>query len=141
MEYMPLALWRHFRVHRDDFWIVTGKSDGELIKAGSWGVTGKSDIEPMLSHNQLKVSKSLQRRRPRQNRCSSSYLREKGSFSLEGKDNQQKTYDNKTGEHTSGQGPIFIQDWQANLGNKEYGPDKRVRDVGAYAQACKRRTK
>ena len=57
------------------------------------------------------------------------------------KDNQQKTYDNETGEHKSGQGPIFIQDWQVHLGNKEYGHDKWVRDVGVCAQACKRRTK
>ena len=62
-------------------------------------------------------------------------------FSLEGKDNQQKTYDNETGECTSGQGPIFIQDRQAHLGNKEYGPDKRIGDVGACAQACKGGTK
>ena len=46
----------------------------------------------------------------------SSGLREKRGFSLEGKDNQQKTYDNETGECTSGQGPIFIQDWQVHLG-------------------------
>ena len=61
MEYVPLALWRHFRVHKDDFRDVTGESDGELMKADFWGITGKSDIEPMLSHNQLKVSRSLQR--------------------------------------------------------------------------------
>ena len=73
----------------------------------------------MLSRNQLKVGESLQRQQPRRNWCRSSDLREKRSFSLEGKDNQQKTYDNETGEHTSGQGPIFIQDWQAHLGNKE----------------------
>ena len=68
-------------------------------------------------------------------------MREKRSFFLEGKDNQQKPYDNETGEHTSGQGPIFIQDWQVYLGSKEYGSDKQVGDVGACAQACKMRTK
>ena len=61
MEYVPLASWRRFRVHDDDFQDVTGKSDGELMKADFLGVTGKSDIEPMLSHNQLKVGKRLQR--------------------------------------------------------------------------------
>ena len=53
-------------------------------------------------------------------------MREKKGFSLEGKDNQQKTYDNETGECTSGQGPIFIQDWQVHLGNKEYRPGKQI---------------
>ena len=95
----------------------------------------------MLSRNQLKIGESLQRRQLRQNRCRSSDLREKKRFSLEGKDNQQKTYDNETGERTSGQGPIFIQDWQAHLGNKEYGSDKWIGDVGVCAQACKRGTK
>ena len=128
-------------MHEDDFQDVTGESDGELMKADFWGITSESDIKLMLSRNQLKVSGSLQRRRLRQNRCRSSDLREKKGFSLGGKDNQQKTYDNKTGEHTSGQGPIFIQDWQAHLGNKEYGPDKQIGDVRACAQACKRGTK
>ena len=59
----------------------------------------------------------------------------------EGKDNQQKTYDNETGEHTSGQGPIFIQDWEVHLGNREYRLDKWIGDVGVCAQACKGRTK
>ena len=68
------------------------------------------------------------------------WLERERSF-LEGRDNQQKTYDNETGEHRSGQGPIFIKDWQAHLGNKECRSDKQVRDVGACAQACKRRTK
>ena len=122
-------------MHKDDFRDVTGELDGELVKAGFWGVTGKSDIELMLSHNQLKVSESLQRRRLRQNWCRSSDLREKKGFSLEGKDNQQKTYDTETGECTSGQGPIFIQDWQVHLGNKEYRPSKQIGDVGACAQA------
>ena len=105
------------------------------MKADFRGITGESDIEPMLSRNQLKVGGSLQRQRLRRNQCRSSDLRELKRFSLEGKDNQQKTYDNETGEHTSGQGPISIQDWQAHLGNKEYGPDKRIGDVGACAQA------
>ena len=48
-------------MHEDDFWDVTGKSDGELVKADFWGITGKSVIEPMLSHNQLEVGESLQR--------------------------------------------------------------------------------
>ena len=61
MDYVPLALWRHFRVHKDDFQDVTGELDGELMKADFWGITGKSDIELMLSRNQLKVSESLQR--------------------------------------------------------------------------------
>ena len=141
MEDVLLVSWRRFGVHRDDFWDVTSELDGELMKTDFWGITSKSDIEPMLSRNQLKVGKSLQRQRPRQNRCSSSDLREKRSFSLEGKDNQQKTYDNETGERTSGQGPIFIQDWQAHLGNKEYGPNKQIWDVRVCAQACKGRTK
>ena len=49
-------------------------------------------------------------------------MREEKRFSLEGKDNQQKTYDNETGECTSGQRPIFIQDRQAHLGNKGTDP-------------------
>ena len=122
-------------MHEDDCRDVTGESDGELMKADFWGVTSESDIKPMLSCNQLKVGGSLQRRQPRRNQCRSSDLREKKGFSLEGRDNQQKTYDNETGECTSGQGPIFIQDWQAHLGNKEYGPNKWIRDVRACAQA------
>ena len=61
MEYVPLTLWRCFRVHKDDFRDVTGKLDGELVKADFQGITSKSDIELMLSRNQLKVSESLQR--------------------------------------------------------------------------------
>ena len=68
-------------------------------------------------------------------------MREKKGSSLEGKDNQQKTYDNETGEHTSGQGPIFIQDWQVHLGNEEYGPDKWIGDARACTQAWKRGAK
>ena len=47
--------------HRDDFQVVTGKSDNELMRDDFQGVTGESGIEPMLSRNQLKVGKSLQR--------------------------------------------------------------------------------
>ena len=61
MEYVPLALWQCFRVHKDDFQDVNGESDGEMMKADSWDITSKSDIEPMLSCNQLKVGGSLQR--------------------------------------------------------------------------------
>ena len=61
MEYVPLASWRCFGVHEDDFQDVTSESDGELMKTDFWGIAGKSDIEPMLSRNQLKVSESLQR--------------------------------------------------------------------------------
>ena len=61
MEYMPLALWRCFGVHRDDFQVVTGELDGELMMDGFQGVTGELDVEPMLSCNQLKVGESLQR--------------------------------------------------------------------------------
>ena len=46
-------------MHKDDFWDVTSESDGELVEADFRGVTGKSDVEPMLSRNQLKVSKSF----------------------------------------------------------------------------------
>ena len=48
-------------MHKDDFWDVTGKLDGELVKADFQGITGESVIELMLSRNQLKVGKSLQR--------------------------------------------------------------------------------
>ena len=48
-----------FGVHEDDFQDVTSKSDGELMKADFWGITDESDIEPMLSHNQLKVGGSF----------------------------------------------------------------------------------
>ena len=46
-------------MHKDDFWDVTGESDGELVEADFRGVTGESDIELMPSHNQLKVGKSF----------------------------------------------------------------------------------
>ena len=61
MEYMPPALWRHFGVHGDDFQVVTGKSDGELMMDDFRGVTGELDVEQMLSRNQLKVGESFQR--------------------------------------------------------------------------------
>ena len=38
-------------MHEDDFWVVTGESDGELLRADFQGVTGKSEVEPMLSCN------------------------------------------------------------------------------------------
>ena len=44
-------------MHEDDFWDVTSESYGELVETDFRGVTGKSDVEPMLSRNQLKVSK------------------------------------------------------------------------------------
>ena len=50
---------RCFRVHEDDFQVMTGKSDEELLRADFRGVTGESEVEPMLSHNQLKVSRSF----------------------------------------------------------------------------------
>ena len=46
-------------MHEDDFWVVTGELDGELLRADFWGVTGKSEVEPMLSRNQLKVGRSF----------------------------------------------------------------------------------
>ena len=51
MDYVPLALWRRFGIHKDDFRDMTGESDGEMLKADFWGITGESDIEPMLSWN------------------------------------------------------------------------------------------
>ena len=46
-------------MHEDDFWDVTGESDGELVEADFWGITGEPDVELMLSRNQLKVGKSF----------------------------------------------------------------------------------
>ena len=46
-------------MHGDDFRVVTGKLDGELSRADFWGITGESEVEPMLSRNQLKVSRSF----------------------------------------------------------------------------------
>ena len=70
------------------------------------------------------------------------FLLERGKSSFrEGRCDQQKTYDNETGENTSGQGPIFIQGWQMHLEYKEHRTDEWIGGVGACAQACKRRTK
>ena len=46
-------------MHEDDFWDITGKSDGELVEADFQAVIGESDVEPMLGRNQLKVSKGF----------------------------------------------------------------------------------
>ena len=46
-------------MHEDDFWDVTGESDGELVEADFWGVTSESVDKLMLSCNQLKVGKSF----------------------------------------------------------------------------------
>ena len=46
-------------MHKDNFWDITGELGGELVEADFWGVTGEPVDEPMLSHNQLKVSKSF----------------------------------------------------------------------------------
>ena len=46
-------------MHTDDFWDVTGESDGELVEVDFRGITGKSVDELRLSHNQLKVGKSF----------------------------------------------------------------------------------
>ena len=61
MDYVPLASWRHFRVHEEDFRDITGQLDGELMKAHFQGITGESDSEPMLSRNQLKVGVNWER--------------------------------------------------------------------------------
>ena len=50
---------RRFGVHENDFWVVTGKLDGGLLKADFQGVTSESEVEPMLSRNQLKVGRSF----------------------------------------------------------------------------------
>ena len=46
-------------MHKDDFQVVTSESDRELLRADFQGITGKSEVEPMLSHNQLKVGRSF----------------------------------------------------------------------------------
>ena len=46
-------------MHKDNFWDVTGELDGELVEADFQGITGEPVDEPMLSRNQLKVSKSF----------------------------------------------------------------------------------
>ena len=58
---MLLLSWRHFRAHRDDFRVITSESVDEPMRDDFQGITGESDIELMLSCNELKVSKSLQR--------------------------------------------------------------------------------
>ena len=66
----------------------------------------------MLSCNQLKVGRSFCRDNDRGEISAEVLtLREKERFALESRGNQQKTYYNETGEHTSGQRPLFIQDW------------------------------
>ena len=91
----------------------------------------------MPSCNQLKVSRSV--RDDDRGVIGAEVLVEREESLWVHRCNQQKTYDNKTGEHTSGQGPIFIQDWQMHLWNKEYRADEWIRDVRVCAQACKRR--
>ena len=59
MDYVPLALWRCFGVHKDDFRDVTGELGGELMKADFRGITSESDIELMLSRNELKFGRSF----------------------------------------------------------------------------------
>ena len=59
MDYVPLASGQHFGVHEDNFRDVTSELDGELMKADFQSITGESVIEPMLSCNQLKVSRSF----------------------------------------------------------------------------------
>ena len=46
-------------MHEDDFRDVTSELSGELVEADFRGVTGELVVEPMLSRNQLKVSKSF----------------------------------------------------------------------------------
>ena len=46
-------------MHEDDFRDVTSELGGELVEADFRGITGESVDELMLSHNQLKVSKSF----------------------------------------------------------------------------------
>ena len=46
-------------MHEDDFQVVTGESDGELLRADFRGITSESEVEPMLSCNQLKVGRSF----------------------------------------------------------------------------------
>ena len=66
------------------------------------------------------------------------FLLERGRSSLEGRCNQQKTYDNETGEHASGQGPIFIQDWQMHLKYKEHGANEWIGGIGVCGTVCTR---
>ena len=46
-------------MHEDDFRVVTGESDGGLLRADFQGVIGESEVELMLSCNQPKVSRSF----------------------------------------------------------------------------------
>ena len=65
----------------------------------------------MLSHNQLKVGEGERDNDRGVSGAGVLLLRAKSFFSereRRHKDNQQKTYDNETGEHTSGQRSIFI---------------------------------
>jgi len=67
----------------------------------------------MLSRNQLKVSRNGRDGDRGEFGAEVLFLRVKKFLSLRErrhKDNQQKTYDNETEEHTSGQGPVFIPD-------------------------------
>ena len=67
----------------------------------------------MLSRDQLKVGKGERDNNRGVISAEVLILRAKSLFSereRRHKDNQQKTYDNKTGELTSGQRPIFIPD-------------------------------
>jgi len=67
----------------------------------------------MLSRNQLKVGEGERDNNRGEIGAEVLLLRVKSSFlerERRHKDNQQKTYDNETGEHTSGQRPIFIPD-------------------------------
>ena len=73
-----------------------------------------------MSHNQLKVGRVGFRDNDQGKIGADVLVQERREFCLrEHRSDQQKTYDNETGEHTSGQGPIFIQDWEAHLENKE----------------------
>ena len=85
-------------MYEDDFQDVTGKSDGELGEADFRGVTSESVDEPMLSRNQLKVGKSFAETTTEVKSVQRFCLEREEIFFLESKDNQQKTYDNETGE-------------------------------------------
>jgi len=67
----------------------------------------------MLSRNQLKVGEGERDNDGGKIGAEVLFLRAKSFFPERErghKDNQQKTYDNETGENTSGQRPIFIPD-------------------------------
>ena len=86
----------------------------------------------MLSHNQPKVSES-ERDNDRGVISAEVLLLRAMSFFSERerrhKDNQQKTYDNETEEHTGGQRPIFIPDRQI-WRTKTEGTDKERKCQG-----------